>query len=213
MTMSEWYIGCDLGQSQDPTAIVLLEHLREWTGERDPQSWNQVVRETYNVRHLERTLGSTYPAIVERVREIADKLTRNNGQRPQLVVDGTGVGRPVVDMIQRAGIQAQMTAVTIHGGEAESFVDGYYRVPKRNLCGRLAVMLQQKELRIAEALPLAEVLIRELLSFKVTISKTGHDSYGNDWREQEHDDCVLALALACWHAKRVKSGFRSEVIA
>lgn len=156
-------------------------------------------------------IGVPYPEVAARVRDIAKHLAGGR-RRLQLIVDGTGVGRPVVDMLRQVGIAASLTAVTIHGGEAESYVDGYYRVPKRNLCGRLAVMLQQKELRIAAELPLAEVLIRELLSFKVTINSRGHDTYAGDWREREHDDMVLALGLACWWAKQPKSRFRSEVI-
>ena len=38
-------------------------------------------------------------------------------------------------------------------------------------------------------------------AFKVSISLKGHDSYGNDvgmWRENAHDDLVLAVALAAW---------------
>ena len=30
---------------------------------------------------------------------------------------------------------------------------------------------------------------------------TAHDSYGA-WREKEHDDLVLAVALACWYGER-----------
>ncbi len=48
-------------------------------------------------------------------------------------------------------------------------------------------------------LPLAEVLKDELLNFRVKINEaTGHDSY-EAWREKDHDDIVLATALACWY--------------
>jgi hypothetical protein len=42
-----------------------------------------------------------------------------------------------------------------------------------------------------------------MLAFKVEITKSGHDTYGNDWRENEHDDLVLAVALAAWAGERV----------
>jgi hypothetical protein len=50
---------------------------------------------------------------------------------------------------------------------------------------------------------LAETLREELQNFKVTISAGGHDRYGAggdalSWREQPHDDLVLAVALAAW---------------
>jgi hypothetical protein len=42
----------------------------------------------------------------------------------------------------------------------------------------------------------AETLQREISALKVEISKSGHDIYGNDWRENPHDDLVLAVAVA-----------------
>jgi hypothetical protein len=62
--------------------------------------------------------------------------------------------------------------------------------------------MQNGQLKIAEALQLAPVLRRELLNFKVKINiATGHDSY-EAWREGDHDDLVLAVALACWCGER-----------
>lgn len=45
------------------------------------------------------------------------------------------------------------------------------------------------------------MLVKELLNFKVTISTSGHDSY-EAWREGDHDDLVLATAMALWLAER-----------
>jgi hypothetical protein len=49
---------------------------------------------------------------------------------------------------------------------------------------------------------MAEILVRELLNFRVKISDLGHDTY-NAWRESEHDDLVLAVAIAAWVAELV----------
>jgi len=35
---------------------------------------------------------------------------------------------------------------------------------------------------------------------QVRVSATGHEQYGS-WRDGEHDDLVLAVAMACWRAK------------
>jgi hypothetical protein len=46
----------------------------------------------------------------------------------------------------------------------------------------------------------ADVLINELQNFQVKVNlATGHDSY-EAWREEAHDDLVLAVSLACWYA-------------
>ena len=48
---------------------------------------------------------------------------------------------------------------------------------------------------------MAPTLIHELKDFKVKIDlKTAHDAYGA-WREGEHDDIVLSLAVALWVAE------------
>ena len=75
-------------------------------------------------------------------------------------------------------------------------------MPKRDLASAPLVLMQNKQLKIAEAMPLAETLRKELLNFKVKINiATGHDSY-EAWREGDHDDLVLAVAMACWCGER-----------
>lgn len=96
------------------------------------------------------------------------------------------------------------TPVTITGGDTVSVDGREYRVPKRDLVSAVQVALQAGQLKVAASLPLAKTLADELLAFKVAISLSGHDSYGNDvgrWREAPHDDLVLAVALGCWWAK------------
>ncbi|MBA3951633.1 MAG: hypothetical protein H0X57_07115 [Rubrobacter sp.] len=64
------------------------------------------------------------------------------------------------------------------------------------------VLMQNERLKIAEALELKETLVRELLAFRVKINiATAHDSY-EAWREGDHDDLVLSVALACWAGER-----------
>jgi hypothetical protein len=80
-------------------------------------------------------------------------------------------------------------------------------VPKRILAGAVQRVLHEGRLRIGAALPFAHALTGELQNFRVKLNERGHDSYGagpagDDWREGgEHDDLVLALALATWWAE------------
>jgi hypothetical protein len=67
--------------------------------------------------------------------------------------------------------------------------------------GCLQVLLQTGRLKIASALPEAELLVKELLAFQVKITSHAHDSYGA-WREGTHDDLVLALAIATWYGSQ-----------
>jgi len=63
------------------------------------------------------------------------------------------------------------------------------------------VLLQTGRLKIARALPHAELLARELVNFRSRV--TGQTAESQlDWRERANDDLVLALAIASWQAER-----------
>lgn len=96
-----------------------------------------------------------------------------------------------------------MKDVSIHGGDRVGWDErDSYRVPKRDLVGVVQLLLQTRRMRIAASLPEAATLRRELQAFRVTIDPaTAHDSYAA-WREADHDDLVLAVALACWYGER-----------
>ena len=184
-----YFVGLDLGQSNDFTAVTVLEEMPKEGGEKD-----------YAVRHLERYRHVSYPEIVERVEKLLNSAVLK--YRNTLVIDGTGVGTPVLDMFRKR--HRQFRGVLITGGDAENRgEDGLYRVPKRNLVSGLQILLQSGRLKIAGGLELAEVFKQELLNFRVKINlKTSHDSY-EAWREGDHDDLVLAAALAAWGAAKV----------
>ena len=187
----DYVLGLDLGQAADYTALCVLER---WRSTCKPSR--------YDCRHLERfKLGTSYPTIVERVIAIANSAELKACQR-RLVVDATGVGAPVVDLLRRAPGHPPVIAVTITGGNDVTRDGSNYGVPKRDLVSVLQVLFQTGRLKIADALPNAPVLLKELLSFQVKIDlKTAHDSYGA-WREGTHDDLVLSVAMACWFGER-----------
>src|SRR5262249_54641802 len=79
--------------------------------------------------------------------------------------------------------------------------DGSLHVPKKDIVTRLQLLFENRRLRIAKGLPDTAVLIRELLNFRVAITPAAHETFGA-WRDGEHDDLVLAVALASWLAER-----------
>lgn len=180
--MAKFFVGLDLGQSSDYTALSVLERIG-------------IGHEAgYQVRHLERVRGVSYPVIVSKVAAMLH--TPALIHEAALVVDQTGVGAPVVDLFNQAGLGP--IGVLIHGGDRASYEGGTCRVPKRDLVGALQVLFQSGRLKISSKLPLAGILQTELLNFKVKIDPvTAHDSY-SAWREKDHDDLVLATALAAW---------------
>ena len=211
--MPAYLLGLDLGQAADYTALTIAEVREVPTGELHTDDAPKTIRH-YDIRHLERfPLGTGYPEIVAAVvaRCAALPAPGSHDLTPQLVVDATGVGRPVVDLLRDTQPRADVVPLTITGGDAPAGgASGYQSVPKRDLASTLAVLLQAARLNFAPTLPDAAVLQQELLNFKVKLSAAGHDSY-SAWRENQHDDLVLAAALACWWGER-KSQWLWEIV-
>jgi hypothetical protein len=118
-----------------------------------------------------------------------------------VVADATDVGAPVVDMLRSGQLGCEVTAVNITGGEQETRSGIVWNVPKRDLMTGLLVLLERRELRIALRLKEAGPLVRELTDVRMTAGSGGNVRMGADGGGQ-HDDLVVALALACWRAKR-----------
>lgn len=168
--------------------------------QREARPWPE--KPPLHLRHLYRfPLGTPYPRIVREVAAlIADPTIRAYGYA--LVVDATGVGRPVLDLFREAHLAP--IGVTITGGNTaiRDKRSGEWSVPKRDLVSAVQSALQTERLQIAASLPEAATLTRELSGFRVTINlRTAHDSYGA-WREGIHDDLVLSVALATWFRDR-----------
>ena len=181
--MKNFTVGLDLGQAQDYSALTTVQKV-------DPGA--------YHLRHIERfDLGTPYPEQVRRVEELMQSGALRG--RCELVVDQTGAGRPVVDLFRDAGLNP--VGVTITGGDTSSRGGRNHRVPKRQLVATVQSLLQTGRLKFAEGLPLAGVLTEELQKFRAKINvSTVHASFEH-WRKRDHDDVVLALALACWHGE------------
>ena len=75
-------------------------------------------------------------------------------------------------------------------------------MPKRDLVSVLQVLTQEGRLEGSGQLANAALLRQELLSFRVRITEALRDVFGA-WREGEHDDMVIAVALACWAGEHI----------
>jgi hypothetical protein len=203
-------VGLDLGQSADYTALAVVEDGVKENGDGGTERY-------LHLRHLERyPLRTLYPDIAEGVaslmrderlypNEYDPSRMRHAREAPDLIVDQTGVGPAVTDILKKKGLNFK--AITITGGDSvHGLGGGRYRVPKRDLVSALEVAFHTGELKVAEDMKLWPTLREELLNFRRKIDlRTAHDSYEH-WREGDHDDLVLATALACWWARRRPRG-------
>jgi hypothetical protein len=206
--IEQYIVGVDLGQSSDPTAVAVLHHHREplqtWTTVKSPGGGGTIRQDApdhFDVRFLQRLpLGMSYPAQVDHVAAvIARRPLLNNCE---LVIDETGVGRPVGDIFERAGLRPVRITIT-SGSEPQRLNDKCWHVPKLTLISNLDARLHMRELRFAAELTEAGAMADELKDFQRKVGVAGRYSY--EARVGKHDDLVLAVAIALWAAVRPRS--------
>jgi len=191
---SHFYVGADLGQSNDPTAIVVLERQWGYLNQADGEHDLNTPLTFYRVRHMERLpLGMDY---VQQVQYIGSVMRRAPLNGAELLIDFTGVGRPVFDIFNQHGIRAE--GVNITAGNQETQEMHGWNVAKQILISTVQAELHSGRLRVNKDLADAPILECELQDFQVSITPSGNATFNA--RVGRHDDLVLALAIALWRA-------------
>lgn len=187
-------IGADIGQKKDPTAIVVTEITMRESGlarrREEPH---------YHARHIERLpLGTSYPRVAERIGEICHGVKIRSGSRPHLFVDATGVGQPIIDLLDDAAPEATgIWAVYFTHGDQRKEHSSELRISlgKAYLVSRLQMLLQCGRIHLPKDHPEANALVKELLDYEIRVGEDANDRYGA-FRVGTHDDLVTALGLA-----------------
>jgi len=139
-------------------------------------------------------------------------------ENTQLLVDGTGVGEPVIDIMREDGMTP--IAIVFTGGESVNPVyaefdslfgkkSGSIRgiqvlkeicVPKNDLVHAGVLVMEQGRLRLARNLAHEEDFKRQLTAFKGKVNeKTKRVKYENE-NNNIHDDFVVTYLMASWWA-------------
>jgi hypothetical protein len=187
-------LGLDPGQRRDPAGLAVVEG--------------------FDVLHLERHLGLPYPELAERVAVLLAQLPPASlvaGGQPRctvggyadcmraeaaavratpVVVDATGVGRAVVDLLE--ALHLTPIAVTLTGGGKVRVSGRELSLPRRVLFLPLQAAMEAGRLRVAEGCPYRAELAAELLAARGGAS--GAESRGKG----HHGALMTAVALAVW---------------
>ena len=184
-----YYVGVDLGQSRDHSAIAIVETSESLGAVRDPVSYAFPVHKHIVLRQLDRIpLGTEYTTVAGLVGQVARGLERLGPAT--IVVDASGVGSAVVEMIRKSAAGRRLVPVVITSGVGSNHSGGKWNVGKRELMSVLRMLIEQKTLFYASDLAGKEILLEELAGMKAS-TLAG-----------KKDDAVMALALACWWARR-----------
>ena len=191
---ADYFIGLDLGQACDHSALAILQ--RTWKAH--PCHPDRPASH-YAVRHLRRwPLETSYTVVAA---DLASLVRLPPLNWPVVIIDQTGVGRAVVDYLGKTSLAASLKPVVITGGKETSRADnGAWHVPKKELVSCLQALLRSQRLQVA-ALPERDLLTQEMRSFRVRITPAANETFAA-CRQRDHDDLVLAVALAAWWGER-----------
>jgi Terminase RNaseH-like domain len=217
-------VGVDLGQAADFTAIAVLKktiappETAMFSPVGDSPS-NRLVagRTVFDLVYLKRPkLGTPYDTIAKRVADLICELEPQGafGELGQvtLSVDGTGVGRAVVDLLstefQRRGAtlksvpRVDFRPVSITGSNTSlkkpQRTNAYWSLPKRDLIFPAVAAFQQSKIRIAKGIKDRDALVHELKNYSRKTNIATGTMVFEPWREADHDDLLFAVCLALW---------------
>jgi len=208
--MPNYTIGLDLGQVRDYSALVVAERVQVMVGRPRETSFDDDAgyrpEDAYHVRHIQRfELGTPYPSVVDAVSELIQSPELRG--ETLLVFDRTGVGGAISDLFMQAYLRGVLgpdwpLGVTLTAGfSRRGGAAGGYSVTahKGDVVQRLYMLLEQQRLKIPLGLAGADELTKEVRAFRPKQSaQTGNLSFEAE-RESDHDDLVIALALAVWY--------------
>jgi hypothetical protein len=196
------FLGLDLGKNRDFSALAALEYKRTWTLVRNLVNYGMDPEDEkveYTVRQLARVpLGTRYLDVVQTVQDLLRKVAKSYDCT--LIVDATGVGAPVIEMFEDAmpPQRSKMVSVVITASctpdGAKTAGRNEWKVPRHDLLTSLQMMLETEQIIIGADLKHSQALHEELLEMRSL--KSGGSG--------KHDDLTMALALACWRARKVQ---------
>ncbi len=178
-------ISCDLAKTFDYSAISVLEKMDS----------------RYHLRALQRMhKGTPYTVTAEHLRGmVAKDALQCDGHPPVVVIDGTGVGAAIEDILR--AWRLPLVSVKIHGGMNVIRKPGEIRVPKKDLILSLLSVFNNGNLQIAQGVPEGPDFINELQRFRVRINpKTRRATFEG---QGSHDDIVLSVAMGIYIGENV----------
>ena len=200
-TAARCYVGLDLGQQRDRAALAVVEYLPQRTWRMNYVTYEREQELEARVRYVRQfELGTDY---LEVVRQTV-LLLRHSVFVPgtTLVVDATGVGGAVVDLLRQAlrgtGLLVELTPVVITGGlQVSAGKSGGYLVPKWELMEALRHGLESGRVKLASRAGQMETLRKELEGMERRVRRSGSEEVTGK-RRGGGDDVAMALALALW---------------
>ena len=208
--MSEYVCAVDLAQRRDWTWwLALRDRVDIVDGSHISQRPDRILH-YYDVVWLDKVQNAKYSEIVETTDGLMmDNELRNNCD---LIVDGTGVGVAVTEMMREAHLNPLPIIFTggqaVHEVFSEPIAQGArgfrgmpalkeIHVPKQDLVAAGRKIIEQGRIGVCKGIKYADELKAQLMAFRGKLKENKHLSF-EAATESDHDDAVCALLMAAW---------------
>lgn len=220
--MNEYAVMVDLGKKRDRTVFFVMKDNAAILSGHERVGIPDRLQHTYQVPFIDQFIGIGYPEMVDNLVRLmgATELTNNS----DLLVDGRGVGEPVIDMMRRAGLSPIPIVATageqVHEVHAEfgkvfqqaaqdgrlsgAMILSQINVPKADLVAAGMALMQQNRLRVAKSLRWAEEFQRQLMHFKGIANPTTKKRTFEADDIEVHDDIVFCYLMGAWWFTRTR---------
>jgi hypothetical protein len=170
-------IGWDVAQTTDSSIVAVLEY------DGNPaQYW---VRRIVKLQK-----GMPYDQQVREARDIY-----HQHKDATLLVDRTGVGLPICDMIVASGLDPVQVSLT--AGDLTTRPErGKVNLPKKDMVASITKVIQERRIKVVKGCENAGLFRSELKNFQLKVSASGYTTYNA--APGQHDDTITAVGLCLW---------------
>lgn len=181
----EYLIGLDVGQQNDYTVLSII---------KITPMVDQLI---YGLVYLMKfPLRTSYTNVTRTTASLINKNFIN--EEYIMIVDYTGVGRPIVDLLREENLS--IIAANITSGSTPNWKNRReVSIPKKDIISSLQVVFQSKRIKIAYNIKLFEDIKKEFINFKAKTSNVGRRSFSASG--SHHDDIVMSIGLAIWYGE------------
>lgn len=161
----------------------------------------------YDLIAMARKQGLPYdhpdkPSIASWALEVYKNQRFWKNEPPIFVLDSTGVGVAVNDILKAKGIRPK--AIMITSGNAIKREGNTIHISKPRMIGKFIGAFDAGKVHINPSMPIWPKVERELLSFRAELTAQGNARF--EAEEGENDDMLMALAQAVWYGEEILKG-------
>lgn len=215
--MNEYIAAIDCARKADRYVVMVSRNVKTIV-DGDPSVYQpDRLIANIDVVYLDQWFGDSYEEMVRRTCKILNHTTLFHNC--DLLVDGTGVGDAVIEMMSTAGLSPLPIIVTAGKGVRVVYesmgtiipppgqrLTGFrpvksINVPKAELVAAAQVALQQQRVGIAKNVKWKDELEKQLVHVSPKATVAGNTRYESD-DTKVHDDIAFCLMLTAWWSLR-----------